>query len=50
MDEQTQGEFMHLVTLGKGKCPAHKAAQALAQGVVSAFDVACFPLALVTQA
>ena len=39
MDEQLQGQLVKVVGLGKGQCFAHKASQALAQGVMPAFDV-----------
>ncbi len=40
MDEQAQGEFVHLLALGKRERLAHEAAQTLAQGVVPTLDAA----------
>ncbi len=40
MDKQAQGEFVHAVAFGEGKRAAHETYEALAQGVVEAFDVA----------
>ena len=50
MNEQTQGEIVHLLALGKGKGLAHETTQALTQGAVSALDVAGLPLAFVAAA
>ena len=39
IDEETNGDFMHLIGFGKGECAAHEARGALAQGEISAFEV-----------
>ncbi len=40
MEEQPQSEVVYSLVFGEGKSLAHETAQALAQGVVEAFDVA----------